>query len=312
MTFSRIALALAVALLVVTAGCSGIGDGGTDGPDVDTAAAGSSDDDASDDGSTDRGTDTATPIDAGDDGDGDGDAMSSDHTRSLRDAGSFTSVLSVNLTVVRNGEPVPFIVSDSTYRIDFDADRFHERTEAVSPFGNTSIERYTTGDTTYVKRTRGNATQYGTATEPYGDDVAPVNVTEASGASTADVAADEPVRQHLTNEGTETFRGVTVTRWEATGVEVLDDVEPDIAGDFENVTGFELVLLVDDDGITRYVRFSIEFEETNDGDSRSGTLVVEQTVSDVGSTSVAEPGWLEAAENASAERLVGAGSVVDR
>lgn len=94
-------------------------------------------------------------------------------------------------------------------------------------------------------------------------------------------------------EGVETFQGVPVMRYEATGVDALAD---SWAGG-ENASSwyeeFSATLLLDEDGVIRH--FEYEFVWV---DYHTRRISHSYTLSDVGSTDVEKPGW---AANATAE-----------
>ena len=87
-------------------------------------------------------------------------------------------------------------------------------------------------------------------------------------------------------EGVETFRGVPVMRYEATGVDALSD---SWAGG-ENASSwyedFSATLLLDEDGVIRHYEY--EFVWT---DYHTRKITKSYTLSDVGSTDVEKPGW---------------------
>lgn len=87
-------------------------------------------------------------------------------------------------------------------------------------------------------------------------------------------------------EGVETFQGVPVMRYEATGV----DAVPDWIGDgnassvFEN---FSATLLLDADGVIRHYQYEFVYV-----DYHTPRVAQSYTISDVGSTGVEKPDWV--------------------
>jgi hypothetical protein len=82
----------------------------------------------------------------------------------------------------------------------------------------------------------------------------------------------------------ETYDGVDVMRYEATGVDAMPDWIREGSSNI-SYTDFSMSLLVDTDGVIRYYRG--ELDQVIDGETRNQTLV--HTVSDVGSTDVDKP-----------------------
>jgi hypothetical protein len=97
---------------------------------------------------------------------------------------------------------------------------------------------------------------------------------------------DRSALEGWVDQGTESYDGVTVRRYvfEASD-EYLDD---EYDSEFD-VTSTRFELLVDRDGIPRYQRYEVEGSET---DGTRQWFEWELTVSDVGSTTVAEPAWV--------------------
>ncbi|WP_415379347.1 hypothetical protein [Halosimplex sp. TS25] len=87
-------------------------------------------------------------------------------------------------------------------------------------------------------------------------------------------------------EGVETFRGVPVMRYEATGVDALSD---SWAGG-ENASSwyeeFSATLLLDEDGVIRHYEYEFVWTEYH-----TRRIAESYTLSDVGSTDVEKPDW---------------------
>lgn len=90
--------------------------------------------------------------------------------------------------------------------------------------------------------------------------------------------------QNITYErkGIETFQGVAVMRYEATGVDALPEQYRPAFADFSTT------LLLDADGVVRYYR--VDANQTDGSGFKDYTRV--HTVSDVGSTDVQKPDWV--------------------
>jgi hypothetical protein len=135
--------------------------------------------------------------------------------------------------------------------------------------------------------------QYQKGTAPYNaSEPQPVNFTtvvgEVSNATTASVPYEEV--------GTETFDGVQVTRYEASGEELARSLGllNGTGGTFQNVTfvSASTELLIDGDGIVRRASFDVVVDTEQAGEV---TISFSQEITAVGSTSVPEPDWLEEA-----------------
>lgn len=179
------------------------------------------------------------------------------------------------------------------YRLDLAGDRGFARSGGVfAGFGGTT-ERYTAGDTTWVRSTVafGNQTQvqYRMGTEPYAGEVSPVNLTTAVG-GTSTTESNATFRR----VGTETFNGTQVTRYEADDesmVSVTNDTG--VSGQNLSVVEANASVLVDQDGIMRLLTYDVVFETQNG--EQTVTLSYRRHVYAVGSTQVSEPAWLEEA-----------------
>jgi hypothetical protein len=96
-------------------------------------------------------------------------------------------------------------------------------------------------------------------------------------------------------EGVETFRGVPVMRYEATGVDALSETRLWDEDASEQYEAFSATLLLDEDGVVRHFEYELVFAEVESGPQRIG---VSYTLTDVGSTEVERPAWVA---NATAE-----------
>lgn len=99
--------------------------------------------------------------------------------------------------------------------------------------------------------------------------------------------------------GTETFDGVTVTRYEYTDAEAWQTYNQGVtsgASDTEEevtVTDFEIATLVDSDGIARLTTWTLT-AETESGETVSAEW--RYSLTGIGSTSVEDPDWLAEAQ----------------
>jgi hypothetical protein len=90
-------------------------------------------------------------------------------------------------------------------------------------------------------------------------------------------------------EGVETFQGVPVMRYEATGVNALPDwVGENASSYFEE---FSATLLLDEDGVIRHYEYEFVWI-----DYHTRRITHSYTLSDVGSTDVEKPDWAANAE----------------
>ena len=265
---------VAVALLLVLAGCTGGGGGGGgDGGAV---------------------TDTATPADPGDAGAADagsdtgattGSLELADPETALQSAGSFTSTWQFSGV---DEEGVESVLT-YTYRADLDAQRAHV-TWGVEETGEASsgtFETFTADGTAYTRIGSDDSVFYQAQPQEEFD------VLSQSLAQTAIYGTDV---EGLEKVGTETFDGVRVTRYELTRTDAelwaglgTTGTDPDDLAEIE----VDYVVLVDGDGLSRYESWAFA-GTTNDGERIEGKWAYELTA--VGSTSVPDPDWLDDAK----------------
>ncbi|WP_255198716.1 DUF7537 family lipoprotein [Halorarius litoreus] len=262
--FARTLPALAVALLLVLAGCSGAG-----GPGA---------------------ADTATPVaPTGNDGAttgaaGGGDAALdlTDPESTLRSAESFTAAWRYSGT---DADGVESTVA-YTYRADLEASRAHivvTSEQAGEPAGG-SFERFIADGIAYTQVGSGDAVFY--QAEPQAD----FDVLSESLARTTVYDTDT---DSLEKVGTETYNGVRVDRYELsanastiwTGMATVGS-QPSDFDEFD----VDYVVLVDADGLARYESWTFD-GTTNDGQRVNGAW--EYSLSGVGSTTVEAPDWLD-------------------
>ncbi|MEF8877162.1 MAG: hypothetical protein V5A60_10615 [Haloarculaceae archaeon] len=259
-------------VVVVLAGCLGGG-----APEAPAGGSGGSGDGGS--GSSDGG--------GGDGGAGDGESDGAedlavvDSERLLREAGSFTSSWSFSMVDAEGTESTV----TNTFAVDLDANRTSETLAFVGDQEGTSYDRFTAAGTSYTRYGDGEQTFY--QMMPVQDD--PVGSALARGAA---VTYDDFEDARFV--GTETFDGVPVDRYEYTDPLLWRQYGAGTFGTEENVTvtEFTVVVLVDGDGLARSTGWTL-VGETDAGETVTAEWRFE--VTDVGSTTVADPDWLEEA-----------------
>jgi hypothetical protein len=90
-------------------------------------------------------------------------------------------------------------------------------------------------------------------------------------------------------EGIETFDGVPVMRYEASGVEALSGTYFTSGNTSDRFEGFSATLLLDEDGVVRHFAYEFQFAPVDSGPQR---IAASYTVTDVGSTDVERPAWV--------------------
>ncbi|EMA01729.1 DUF7537 family lipoprotein [Haloferax denitrificans] len=259
---------LIVAVLVLLAGCAG-------GADVAPAAQ------TDDTGESTGGGDSA---DADESTDGD-DFELSDPERLLRDAGSFT--VSWSYTGV-DADGVEAAVTRE-FAADLETERSYTRTTSTTdgqPDAG-AVEQYVADGVTYVRVGDGDEatyTSYEGSTEVLATAIA-LSQARAYGAD-----------DDLTFAGTETFDGASVERYELSAANEALILAGSAAAQGEpgslEVTSFQYVVLVDEDGLSRHESWSFS-GRMDDGSEVSGSW--EYSLTGVGSTTVDEPAWLDEA-----------------
>jgi hypothetical protein len=251
-------LSIALALVLVLAGCTGA--------------------DVSSD---------ATPT-AGGGGSGDGGADEefdvTDPETVLRDAGSFTSTWTFTITDVDGNTTT----MSNGFAVNIAENRTTE-TFTVPGESATGYERYVADGTSYTRFGEDEEAFY--QVTPFAGD--PISFALARGAAFAydDLSDAEAV-------GTESFDGVSVTRYEYRDPLLWQQYGTSAFAGEENVTitDFVLVSLVDGDGLARSTGWTL-VGETDAGEELRAEWRFELT--DVGSTTVPEPAWLAEAESRS-------------
>jgi hypothetical protein len=244
---------------------------------------GSDADDGMDDGD-------GSDADDGSDSAGDGLSVTADHTEALRNAGSFTSSLNITSTTTQNG-------TDSTTGIELDVmidqggDRGYINQTIGSRLGDINAESYTAGEETFQRSSSPFGTQYFYGTEPYADsNVTPVNVTSAG------VGGEQLLfgagNLTWTEEGSDTRDGVDVTHYSVSDADAIEQAGGQLAPNATSIDSVSVDAYVDGDGIVREMSWSFSGIDQNGNE-----FDFESTyrTTDVGSTTVEEPGWLDEA-----------------
>ncbi len=222
--------------------------------------------------------------DGGGDGAGDGASgdvdLVEDPDAALAAAGSYTTTWA--LRTAEDGESAGETVF--TTAVDLDAERtaFSMR---VTEDGETqtAMETFHADGTTYQRTGQGDDVSYTAREAPFDD--------EASFGFGGSALYGAGELEEFDYQGTETFDGVEVHRYE------LDERTSWVTGQGRTDAGvqfteFTYVVLVDEDGLVRSESWEAR------GTDEDGTQVVVEfayTVTDVGSTTVADPDWLDEA-----------------
>ncbi|MFB6140917.1 MAG: hypothetical protein ABEJ26_10830 [Halosimplex sp.] len=223
---------------------------------------------------------------AGDGGSGDV-ALVENRTAALRAAGSYTSVwkMSVTRDGERGGE------TRYTTAVDYAGKRSDFRMrQSDGDTVRTDYETYFADGMGYQRIGSGEEATYSVAETPFSPDTTLFN---AEPKIYTYGGLDE-----FETAGTETFDGVTVTRYERTQRPAW------LAGQFQSEddvrwTKFTFAVLVDGDGL---VRSESWHAEGVDADDATVEMDFSYSLTGVGSTTVEEPDWADAArENAAAQ-----------
>lgn len=286
---NRIVSVLAIALFVVLAGCSGgetpsavtteLIDGPTGG-DVTTSdpgdgPTGGSTEDVTTDSSqgavtTDESGDA--PVDESPDA---GDVTFVDRAAALEEAGSYTSVWGMRSTRDNETDEVVYVT-----KLDDEHERYRftmsSTTDGVT---ETAADNFHADGITYARYGDGSDAQY------VSSEVAFSNIVP--GGQVGFVASSQDLSE-FSYAGTETFDGVTVNRYEmsqaATWLSGLGGTDGEVQW-----TAFSYVVLVDDRGLVRSETWTAS-GVTGEGDDVAIEYTYELT--DVGSTTIADPSWL--------------------
>lgn len=251
---TRSILAILVAALTLTAGCVG-GIGGDGGDGAD-------------------GTTTA--------GSGNGDGPVADDPEAvLNAAGSFTSEWRTTYSDDRTGESTQV---GYTYAVDAENERYLMTLSSTDEGG--VIQYYYADGTTYMKIGEGEDAFY-QSVDGQTFDLSGAYVTDTYYYSHHD-------EEWMERVGTETFDGVTVTRYEGGEGWANRVNNPGDGQSGYTVSSSNYVSLVDADGIVRYDTWSLTMA-SDDGEKTTWTW--EASVTGIGTTTVEEPDWIELAKS---------------
>ena len=225
---------------------------------------------------------TDTAVDPG----GDEELSITDTEQRLRAAGSFTTDWSYTVTDV---DGTTTMVTD-THRVDLTTNRSYERFTTSGASGDSEVETYIADGTSYSRVSTAQGEMYQLSENP-------PNVFESATGRSAAIHSDLEDDAQFT--GTETYDGVTVSRYEFADADAWSEYNSDLSTAAFSSTGnvtitdFEIAVLVDEDGVARFTTFTVS-GETDDGTEISAEW--RYSVTDLGSTTVEEPGWLDEAD----------------
>jgi hypothetical protein len=258
--------AIAVASLLIFAGCSAGGDGGaTTTPAPETTTVPGDTTTAPDDGPI-----YESPLDAA--------TVAQNHEAAVRDAGTFT----LESTSNQSQGDQSFSVTSSIA-----ADRSTGEYRSEQNASSRLVETYGYGNgTAYQRLEFSGETQY----------VVPRQTPNASQLATGDIRSFVNAFE-FEHVGSESVDGTPTDVYEASGFESLNQSAPGFGDlDEENVTSIDARVYVTDDGLVKQFEYGLTVD-TEQGDA---SIAVQQRYVGVGSTTVEAPPWLdEARENTS-------------
>jgi hypothetical protein len=263
--YPKLLLILVVGTLVVTAGCvEGFDSVGLDGDDgVDDTDGPDADDNAAS-------------------GDRDG-RLIENRTAALVAAGSYTAVWELESST--EGEVVGLMAY--TTAVDYGSERssFGMRQESEGEVHN-DFETYHADGTTYTRYGAGEEATYNVNEAPF----EPGNTVFSVESHVADGDLEE-----FSVAGTETYDGVTVTRYERAERPAWLAVQSRTDEEF-TWTQFDYVVLVDEQGLVRYESWG---GEGVDGEDVAHAVEFRYSLTDVGTTVLDEPEWAGTARSES-------------
>jgi hypothetical protein len=221
-------------------------------------------------------------------------ALAEDHAENLREAGSFTVVVDGSASV---GDAGPDTDQAQRVAVDLEGNSSLVTTSVVQRQGNQSASDnrtvYVTEDAAFFRIGSGEDVRYqqlnlsgaGALGQTFGGE----QYLDVSG-SVPTLAATE-----WTRNGTVERDGETLTRFSAGSGEALNrsalGLTPSV-----NLTEYDATLLVTGEGTIRELTFTLGAEAQGE----TLTQALELRYTEVGSTTVDEPDWLDEARNASA------------
>lgn len=305
-------LVVAVAALVALAGCSSGGDGTTTAPeDVTEAPTEQVTTTAMETGMTttesggsmtattaeettveettveETTTEETTTEESSDGGTGDGvssESIFSEHADAVASAGSFTANVRIEANTSQGETSI-----ESTTLGNIETNTGYQQVDVSSQFLSQTTEVYTSDGETF-QRTNSSfqGVQYSYATPPYDGSVQPVNTSQAA---TGNFNFGD-TELTWSAAGSETVNGIQTTRYTANDISSPDRASNLIGTNISTVDNIRFEAFVDDDGIVR--RLALDFTgESEQAGQIEQRLTYELT--DIGSTTVPTPEWLDEA-----------------
>ena len=219
-----------------------------------------------------------SPTDADDGSDGDV-TLVENRTAALMAAGSYTAVWQMSFLNASEGES--WLTYTNAVNFDDERSTFDMRT-ASDGVESTAYESFQGDGVSYTRYGTGEDATYSVRDAPFTptNTLFPVESYVSSGGLSEFSAA-----------GTETYDGVTVTRYERTDRPAWIGQQ---GSDAEITwTEFSYVVLVDADGLVRYESWGAEGVDADDGEHG---MAFSYALTGVGSTAVDDPDWLGAAD----------------
>jgi|AntDeeMetagen285_2_1112576.scaffolds.fasta_scaffold03797_3 uncharacterized membrane protein len=226
------------------------------------------------------GTGSTDPADEPDDGTNGEVTIVNNRTATVLDAGGYTSVWEMEFSSERDGV--------STTRYTYAVDYVNERSSFEMLMTNrdevtNDYESFYADSTSYTRYGEGGEATYQTAPGEFAPENTMFSV-ESSITSGSDLSEFSVV-------GTETYDGVTVTRYERSDQPAWIAAQG-TDGEF-TWTAFNYAVLVDEDGLVRYDSWT---GEGVDAEGVEQTMTFSYSLTDVGSTVVEDPDWLTTAD----------------
>lgn len=221
-----------------------------------------------------------------------GSAIAADHVSKIQSAGTFTTNVNMTFVTVQNGSRSSIALDQTAYlNLDDQVGLQSLSTKLQSPGYSSSAtsHTYTAGNETFYRQNvSGSSVAYRYGTAPYNaSEPSPVNFSSASGET---LFSGQGI--YWLEQGQTTFQGETLTKYTADGLNSMPNISESLGTSFKQVDSANATLLVADSGVVRRMTLSVS-GVTNDG--ANATATVSFTVTDVGSTTVPTPDWLDQA-----------------
>ena len=211
------------------------------------------------------------------DGSGSGDVtLVDDRAAVLADAGGYTATWQMNFSSESEG----LSVVSYTNEVDYEGERSNfEMLMTDSDEVTNDYESFYADGTLYTRIGDGEDGTYTRADSEFAPDDSLFSVQS--------YITSESNLEQFSVAGTETYDGVSVTRYERT--EQPNWIAPQEAGTEFTWTEFNYVVLIDADGLVRYESWGGEGVDEAGVDH---TMTFSYSLTDVGSTVVEDPDWL--------------------